>query len=91
VLSLWQEGMARTTSAKTDASGLDLLEAQIARLKRRIGEIEAELNRLFGSRLYELFTAANIAHRAGRDLLQEMATRLEEDIADVQAQLDALG
>jgi hypothetical protein len=96
VLSTWQEGAGRattasaTTSTRTSTSGLDILEALIARLKRRIGEIEAELKRLFGSKLYELFTAANIAHRAGRDLVQEMATRLDSDIATVQAELDAL-
>jgi hypothetical protein len=89
VLALWHEGLSRATSA-AGAAGPDRLEAQIARLKRRIGEIETELNRLFGSKLYELFTAANIAHRAGRDLLQEMAARLDADIAAAQAQLDAI-
>jgi len=54
---------------------------------RRIAEIERELNKLFGSKLYELFTACNIARRVGRDLLEEMATRLDADIAGVRAQL----
>lgn len=85
VLAIWQEGAA---PAAAGDSGPNALDAQIARLKRRIGEIENELNRLFGSKLYELFTAANIARRAGRDLLQEMAARIDADIEAAQAQLD---
>ena len=86
VLALWQEGAWRESLAET-AGDSDSLSAQVARLKRRIAEIEGELNRLFGSKLYELFTAANIARRAGRDLLLEMATRLDADIAAVRADL----
>lgn len=84
VLALWEEGTAFRTKREADG---DMLTAQLARLKQRIAEIEAELNRLFGSRLYELFTATNIARRAKRDLLQEMADRLDADIAAVQGQL----
>ncbi|MBI4998645.1 MAG: J domain-containing protein [Rhodocyclales bacterium] len=84
VLALWEEGTELRTRRESDG---DLLAAQVARLKRRIAEIEGELNRLFGSRLYELFTATNIARRAKRDLLQEMADRLDADIAVVRGQL----
>lgn len=82
VFALWQEGSHCRPAA--DATGL---AAQVERLKRRIAEIADELNRLFGSKLYELFTAANIARRAGRDLLQEMADRIDEDIAAARAAL----
>lgn len=84
VLALWEEGTE--FRARREADG-DMLSAQLARLKRRIAAIEAELNRLFGSRLYELFTATNIARRAKRDLLQEMAGRLDADIAIARGQL----
>jgi hypothetical protein len=84
VITLWQEGSARRAARETDS---DQLASQITRLKKRIAEIETELNRLFGSRLYELFTATNIARRTRRDLLQEMADRLDADIAVVRAQL----
>lgn len=84
VLALWEEGTE--FRARREADG-DMLSAQLARLKRRIAAIEAELNRLFGSRLYELFTATNIARRAKRDLLQEMAARLDADIAIARGQL----
>jgi hypothetical protein len=86
VLALWQEGNRCEPAASSDAGALD---EQLTQLKRRIGEIEEELNRLFGSRLYELFTATNIARRACRDLLQEMADRLDTDIAAARAELAA--
>jgi hypothetical protein len=84
VMALWQEGAAMR--AERPPAG-DLLATQLARLKKRIADIEDELKRLFGSRLYELFTATNIARRAKRDLLKEMADRLDADIAAVRAQL----
>ncbi|MDP2808900.1 MAG: J domain-containing protein [Rhodocyclaceae bacterium] len=79
VIALWQEGAGRSRANETSLPAD--LTTQVARLKRRIEEIEHELNRLFGSKLYELFTAANMARRAGRDLLQEMADRLDAQIA----------
>jgi polyhydroxyalkanoate synthesis regulator phasin len=82
VLALWQEGGPR----RPQVDEADLA-AQVERLKRRVAEIAEELNRLFGSKLYELFTAANIARRAGRDLLQEMADRVDQDIAAANALL----
>ena len=91
VMALWQEGAWRETAQDADkaAAAPAQLERQVARLKRRIASIESELNQLFGSRLYELFTAANIARRAGRNLLREMAERLQRDIELVQAALNA--
>lgn len=84
ILALWREGSPNNAAAPPDHDGF---AAALARLKRRIAEIERELNKLFGSKLYELFTACNIARRVGRDLLEEMATRLDADIAGVRAQL----
>jgi Skp family chaperone for outer membrane proteins len=82
ILSLWAEGAGRDSPPDRDAADRD-----IARLKKRIGELESELKRLFASKLYELFTAAGIAGRAGRDLLQEMAERLDEDIRQAEFRL----
>jgi hypothetical protein len=84
VLALWQEGNRQQPLQEDDR---DLLASQLARLKRRIAAIEGELNRLFGSRLYELFTATHIARRTRRDLLQEMADRLDADIAMARTNL----
>ncbi len=85
VMALWEEGAEFRARRETDRN---MLPGQLARLRKRIAEIEAELNRLFGSRLYELFTATNIARRTKRDLLQEMAERLDVDIAAVRGQLE---
>ncbi len=88
ILSLWQEGEGRTPAARTETAAPAGLMAQVANVRRRVAEIEAELNRLYGSRLYELFSAANMARRQGRDLLQEMADRLDLQIAAAQSALD---
>jgi hypothetical protein len=84
VLTLWQVDSRRGTATARD---MDDLDTQVLRLKRRIAAIEGELNRLFGSRLYELFTAHNIGRRAGRDLLAEMAAKLDADIAVARSAL----
>lgn len=79
VIALWQEGNTTVIlPSKTN------LSAQLLRLQRRIEEIEHDLNHLFGSKLYELFTAANMARRAGRDLLQELADKLDIQIAEAR-------
>lgn len=88
IFSLWQEGAGQRQARDTDA---ERLGAQVDTLKRRIAAIEGELNRLFGSRLYELFTAAGIARRAGRDLLEEMGARLTAQIEQARRQLAEFG
>ncbi|HEX8989169.1 MAG TPA: J domain-containing protein [Rhodocyclaceae bacterium] len=87
ILSLWQEGRGTGAGRQAAHASSDLM-AQVANVRRRVAEIEAELNALYGSRLYELFAAANVARRQGRDLLQEMADRLDLQIAAAQAELD---
>jgi hypothetical protein len=77
VLSVWRKGQGEVE----ETVQRDGIAAQIERLKRRLGEIEAELRRLFASRLYELFIAARLARRRNRDLLEEMAEDLARQIA----------
>lgn len=95
ILASWQESMpgaphtGKESGAARDARGT--LARRVMRLRRRIAEIEAELNQIYGSRLYELFAAAKIARRQGRDLMQEMAERLDAQIADIRAALAASG
>lgn len=69
------------------ATAMDRLRTQVAAMRERLASIERELNRLFGSALYELFVAARQAWRQGRDLLAEMAERLDQRIATAAAQL----
>lgn len=66
------------------------LFAQRDAIRQHIAAIGAELDRLYGSKLYELFAAARLAERQGRDLLAEMAQRLDAQIAQVEAELAAL-
>jgi hypothetical protein len=47
------------------------------------------LQKLFGSRLYELFIAARQARRQGRDLLAEMAEKLDDTLKQLQQQFAA--
>lgn len=95
VLALWLEGRRRSsiavasgpTFSTTPAS--EALAAEAARIRARIATIAAELDRLYGSKLYQLFVAARQAARQGRDLLAEMAQRLDVQIAQTAAALDA--
>lgn len=90
VLALWLEGQPGASAigavapAPTSAEGL---QRQLARIRQRLATIAAELDRLYGSKLYELFTAARIATRQGRDLLKEMADKLDLQRAAAQDEL----
>lgn len=94
VLSLWLEGQhampQRAVSSAPTSACLQALTAQLAAIRQRIAIIGAELDRLYGSKLYELFTAARMAERQGRDLLAEMAARIDAQIMQAQAELDTL-
>jgi len=95
VLSLWLEGRQRTPTGAVQpaptSTSLQALTAQLTAIRQRIATIGAELDRLYGSKLYELFTAARMAERQGRDLLAEMAARIDAQIAQAQAEFDTLG
>lgn len=88
VAALWAEGSSQGRG--TAAAGVaavpptPTLRHQVARLRARLTEIERELHRIFGSRLYELFIAARQASRQGRDLLREMADQLDASIAQLR-------
>lgn len=97
VLSLWLEGQKSGRSSPTGAvppapasSDTAELAREVEMIRRRITAIVAELDRLYGSKLYELFAAARIASRQGRDLLQEMAMRLDSQIDLAKLELDRL-
>lgn len=87
ILGQWQAGQLSDQIKKAAPHGL---AKQVARMQRRLREIEAELNRLLASRLYELFAAASLARQRGRDLLQEMADQLDAQIAAARLRLEQL-
>lgn len=78
VFERYQLGAPAAPSADT---GVGSLTRQLAAVRRRIKEIEQALDRLYGSKLYELFAAARQAAAEGRDLLAEIAARLDAEIA----------
>ncbi|MDI6746612.1 MAG: J domain-containing protein [Rhodocyclaceae bacterium] len=97
VFSLWREGQHGNCSTLSDAAPsapisarVDALTAEVTRIRQRLVAITTELDRLYGSKLYELFAAARVAARQGRDLLQEMAQRLDGQIAQANHELDRL-
>jgi hypothetical protein len=98
VLALWLEGSQEIRPTHTGAvppaptsAAAEGLALQVTRIRRRIAAIAAELDRLYGSKLYELFAAARVADRQGRDLLEEMAKRIDAQLAAAQAALDSYG
>jgi hypothetical protein len=97
VLTLWLEGQQSGRSSLEGAvppaptsSGTAALAEEAAKIRRRIAAIVTELDRLYGSKLYELFAATRVATRQGRDMLQEMARRLDELIDLAKSELDRL-
>lgn len=90
ILSQWQAGRPDQFSARSADRTTPGLALQVSRMQRRLAEIEAELNRLLASRLYELFVAAGIARQRGRDLLQEMLEQLDAQIDLAKQRLQQL-
>lgn len=93
VFSLWLAGQTeqRPDHSAESVGTAATLAQQAARIRQRIAAIAAELDRLYGSKLYELFSAARVASRQGRDLLEEMAARLDLQIEAARGELKNLG
>jgi hypothetical protein len=89
VLTLWQEGPAAGIGAGVSGSR-SATESQLQRMKHRLAGIQAELDRLLASRLYELFVATRLARRQNRDLLQEMAVTVGLQIDAARQRLQEL-
>lgn len=90
VLTLWQEGPGTGSTAPDSLGSPGAIETQLQRMKSRLAGIQAELDRLLSSRLYELFVASRLAQRQGRDLLQEMASNVDLQIAAARQRLREL-
>lgn len=83
----WEAGRESPPGAAANPSPATTPRLQVERLRTRLATIEAELHRLFGSRLYELFVATRHARRQGRDLLDEMARQLDASIRDLRQEI----
>ncbi|MCH2516285.1 MAG: hypothetical protein MK134_12200, partial [Dehalococcoidia bacterium] len=64
--------------------GSDLVRVirQIAQVKRRIDDIDREIETLKGSDLFTLRADCETAREAGRDMLDELAVRVDSQIAE---------
>jgi hypothetical protein len=62
----------------------------IARVKRRIAQIDKDIQQIVQSDLYELKLKIEKAETEGRDLIEEMATQLDKQIQDAKCQLSQL-
>ena len=89
VAALWQEGQhgrSGRADGRSAVSATPTLLRQVENMRARLVAIEGELQKLFGSKLYELFIAARQARRQGRDLLAEMAEKLDETLRQLTGQ-----
>jgi hypothetical protein len=89
IATLWQEGQDGRRDAieeSTELSPAPALLRQVQNMRARLLAIERELQKLFGSKLYELFIAARQARRQGRDLLAEMAEKLDDTLRQLTGQ-----
>jgi hypothetical protein len=86
VAALWEEGQIGRSNASGGSTEIlppPTLLRQVENMRARLLVIERELQKLFGSKLYELFIAARQARRQGRDLLAEMAEKLDDSLSQL--------
>jgi len=69
-------------SVAGEGPGAELVRAirRVSQVRSRLVEIEAELQDLLGSDLYQLKARVDEAQQCGRDLIKEMVSRVEEQI-----------
>jgi DNA repair exonuclease SbcCD ATPase subunit len=72
------------------AGRLEALQDRLTYLRRKLREVEGEIDALTHSPLMEMRLEVTLAARQGQDLLGEMAAEVERDLAHKQAELDDL-
>jgi type II secretory pathway pseudopilin PulG len=73
-----------------DGGRLDALQDRLTYLRRRLLQVEGEIDELTHSSLVEMRLEVTLAARQGQDLLGEMAREVERDLAKKQAELEYL-
>ena len=76
--------------AQTTAEMGRALEAEIARCRRRVREIGAEVQNFHHHPIVQLSLETKLARRQGRDLLAEMAQKLQRKLAQKSAERDMI-
>jgi hypothetical protein len=77
-------------AVKGEGLGAELVRVirRISQARSRLSEIEAELQQLLRSDLYQLKSRLDGAQKHGRDVLKEMIDKVEEQIAQARQRLD---
>ena len=60
---------------------------RISQMRSRLAEMEAELQELLRSDLFQLKSRLDEAHEFGRDVLQEMVAKVDEQIEQARERL----
>ena len=79
------------TDNQVVGAGAELVRAirRISQARSRLGEIEAEMQELLRSDLYQLRWRVEEAQKHGRDVLREMTDKVEEQIGQAKRRLEA--
>jgi type II secretory pathway pseudopilin PulG len=84
-------GAAQKAGQETiDTGRLDALQDRLTYLRRKLLQVEAEIDELTHSPLMEMRLEVTLAARQGQDLLGDMAREVARDLAKKQAELDYL-
>src|SRR5271154_3681926 len=80
----------RPETGQGEGAGAELVRVirGISQARGRLAEIEAELQELLRSELYQLKTRVDEAERDGRDVLREMIDKVEDQIAQAKRRLE---
>jgi hypothetical protein len=73
-----------------EGAGPELIRAirRVSQIRSRLAEIEAEMQELVRSELYQLKSRVDEAEKTGRDVLTEMIAKVEEQIALAKQRLE---
>jgi len=89
-IALEPESANLLDSAQSEAELLAALQEELARCRRRLEEIEAELARLNRRKSARLLARVEKAEADGRDWLQEIMQQMKEEIAHKMVERDIL-
>ena len=92
LLSIFQEWETSPESVEGEGVGPELIRAirKIVQIQRRLVEIEAEMQQLNTTDLYQLWSRTEEAKNQGRDLLKEIASQVEQEIDAARKRLAAI-
>ena len=92
LLKILEEWQNNPDSVKGDGPGAELVRTirKIAQVKRRLSEIEKEMNKLKQSELYQLKIEVEKAKKAGKNLLKQMVDQIDKQIIEAKHQLNRI-